>query len=263
MYEPVSFCMSVIHASYVYRLAKKHTKALFTHDTHIGKDLQRAALDYIEGAKPLIQSLKEDTVFKYAALIHCARDMEDNNLKQCVKEMKERVRDEEYFSVQYLQALCDIHNETKDKQYLKKALNVMTSVLKLTEPDNTVIDLKEEKNNLDKRGSTVYLWDYIDSLMYLSLADNNESLCNVLSYVFNLIDENGCPKSSDNVLLLPVFTLLNKKLFSFILPETTKTRLYPHLTGLSAIMFIVTEPYVYISDSIQRAGYFLHHAVEI
>ncbi len=241
MYEPVSFCMSVIHASYVYRLAKKHTKALFTHDTHIGKDLQRAALDYIEGAKQLIQSLKKDTVFKYAALIHCARDMEDNNLKQCVKEMKERVQDEEYFSVQYLQALCDIHNETKDKQYLKKALNVMTSVLKLTEPDNTVIDLKEEKNNLDKRGSTVYLWDYIDSLMYLSLADNNERLCNVLSYVFNIIDENGCPKSSDNVLLLPVFTLLNKKLFSIILPETTKNKALSSFNG-------------FVGDNVYRYG---------
>lgn len=50
-YEPVSFCLSVINVSYVYRMAKTYTKILSPCDRHIGNDIQKAALSYLEASR--------------------------------------------------------------------------------------------------------------------------------------------------------------------------------------------------------------------
>lgn len=261
-YEPLSFCLSVINVSYVYRMAKTYTKILSPCDRHIGNDIQKEALSYLETSRPVVAKLKEDTVYKYAALFHCAKDLKDDQLKQYVDEMKEIADDADLFSDYYVHTLCDIYRETRDKKYLKAAQSVMASVLKLVEPDDTIVDLKDEKDNLKKRSTTLYLQDYLGSLMYLASVLKNEDFDKALSYALKAlaIDENPDTDDNDNLLIIPALVLLNRGLLDIEVFEITrkealsafngfveKNGVYRHGTGTHVSQSIFKEQDLFYS----------------
>ena len=224
-YEPASFCLSIMNISYVYRLAKTYTKILSPCDRHMGNDIQKAALDYLETAKITAANLKEDTVYKYAALLHCVKDLKDDQLKQYTDEIKDSVQDTGLLSNQQIHTLCDIYRENKDKKYLKAAQNNMISVLKLIEPDDSVVNLADELDNLKKRNAPLYLQDYLGSLIYLTSVLKNEDFDKALSYTLKAlaIDENPDTDDNDSLLLIPALVLLNRGFLDIEVFEITRT----------------------------------------
>lgn len=240
-YEPESFCLSIMNVSYIYRMAKIYTKILSSCDRYIGNEIQKAALNYLEISRNVVANLKENTAYKYSAMLHCAKDLKDDQLKQHAEEIKDKIQEPVLLTNLHIHTLSDIYRETKDKKYLKAAQNDMVSVLKLIEPDDTIVNLANEKENLKTRSNPIYLQDYLGSLIYLTSVLKNEDFEKALSYAMKalVIDENPDTDDNDSLLAIPSLVLLNRGLLDIELFEIDRKE------ALSAFNGFIDENDIY------------------
>lgn len=223
-YEPISFCLSVINASYVYRLVKTYSNMLCACDKQEALNIQKIALDYLAQAKEILLKLKTDNIYLYAAMLHIAKDLKDDGFKQIVENVKQAIESFTGLSDQYIHVLCDIHRETKDKSFLKAAQSNMVSVLKLLEPDDGVICVQEERDNLKTRSKPLYLQHYLNSLIYISFISKDENLEKALFYTCTTLgmNENLTIENDLGVFAIPALFLLNRGLLDMEVTDISR-----------------------------------------
>lgn len=232
-YEPVSFCVSVIHASYVYRLAKTYTKILSNCDKHLGIEIQNAALDYMEKSKDVLLNMNTDRFYVYAAACHLKKDLKDESICKADDDFKHSATDFPKLDDLSIYILCDIYRETKDKSYLKAAQDNMKNALTLLEPDDTVILTEDERDNLKNRKSPISIQDYLGSLLYLSSVSKNDQLDKALFYANKalVIDENPDIFENENLLFVPSLVLLNKGLLDIEISDISRVEALSSFNG--------------------------------
>lgn len=232
-YEPVSFCISVIQASNIFRLAKTYAKILSSCDKHLGNEIQNAALDYMEKSKDVLMNINTDNLYLYSALCRLKKDLKDEIIASAADNIKQSVTNLSKLDNVSICVLCDIYRETKDKSYLKAAQNNMENVLKLLEPDDTVISIEDEKNNLKNRKYPLCIQDYLGPLLYLSSVSKNEQMDKALFYANKalVVDENPDIFESENLLFIPSLVLLNKGLLDIEISDITRAEALSSFSG--------------------------------
>ncbi|MFA7673945.1 MAG: hypothetical protein WCY62_08875 [Clostridia bacterium] len=214
-----SFCDSVVYASQIYRMAEEFTE----------KEISKAAYDYLEAAGPLLLKTVADSLHIGCALSHIMNDTHDSSLKVSVTACLMQADLKTDISDSSIRKLLDLYTELDDEQYLNAAVNDLYTVMSFIDPDNTIMVIENEKDNISKGRISRPLSAYFSSFLRASLFCGNKDLASVAGYIlrFPSTRESSEANGSGDIRFVPTAILRDSSLLTVEIPDNRNGYIFP------------------------------------
>lgn len=233
IFDPASFCDSIVYASQIYRLAAEFAEA----------EISKAAYRYLETAKPLLIKTVADGLSLGCAWSHIMNDTHDSKLKASVDSCLNETDLKTDISDSSVRKLFDLYIELDDDKYLDAAVNDLYTAISFIDPDNTIMVIENEKDNISKGRISRPLSAYFSSFLTAALFCGNKDLASVAGYILRLPStrESSLVNGSGDIRFVPTAILQNNSLLTVEIPDNRIDFIFPDYSVLHEDMGIYRE----------------------